>query len=61
METTMPKKPKMTMRQYENSAQDKKADRAGAKRTGKSVEQYERSSDDEREDRKNIGKVNRKR
>lgn len=57
----MPKKPKMTMRQYENSAQDKKADRAGAKRTGKSVEQYERSSDDEREDRKNIGKVNRKR
>ena len=55
----MPKKPKMSMAAYERSPQDKKADRAGAKRTGKSVDQYERSSEDAREDRKNLKAINR--
>lgn len=50
---------KMMMSDYEKSNQDKKADRAGAKRSGESVKKYERSSEDAREDRKNLGKINK--
>lgn len=56
----MTKKP-MTMKAYERSAADKKADRKGAKKAGVSVAKWEKSKADEKADRAAIKKINAKR
>ncbi len=52
---------KMTMKAYEKTAQDHKADRAGAKKSGMSVASWEKSKADEKADRAAVKKMNKKR
>lgn len=47
---------KMTMKQYERSSADKKADKAGAKKAGVSVAKWEGSKADKAADRKALKK-----
>lgn len=42
----------VTMKQYETSKADKKADRKGAKKRGLSVKAYERTAADKKQDAK---------
>lgn len=56
----MAKKP-MTMKQYERSGADKRADKANAKKAGVSVKKWEGSKADEKADRAGLKKMNAKR
>lgn len=54
----MAKKP-MTMKQYERSRADEKADKANAKKAGVSVKKWEGSKADEKTDRAALSKINK--
>lgn len=49
---------KMTMAAFERSATDKRMDRAGAKKAGKTLKQYEGSAADRKADRQALAKIN---
>jgi hypothetical protein len=51
---------KMTMKQYEKTAIDKKADKAGQKKVG-AGKKYEGSKADMKQDKANLKKINAKR
>lgn len=51
----------MTMKAYERTEADKKADRAGAKKAGMSVAKWERSKADARADKAAVRKINKAR
>lgn len=54
-------KGKMTSKQFEHSAQDKKMDRAGAKKAGVSQDKWEGSKADRTADRAALNKINQRR